>query len=100
MRLLFYLTTILAAIDVSLAAPSPPTPAEKRGLHNFVIGPDHPLMLTRRGPALADTATNYNKDFTTGGIVNFLPGNGEFNVTWNTTDDFVVGVGWNPGSTL
>ncbi|KAH8703775.1 concanavalin A-like lectin/glucanase domain-containing protein, partial [Talaromyces proteolyticus] len=44
-------------------------------------------------------STNYEQDYTTGGTVSFSPANGEFYVSWDTTDDFVVGVGWNPGDT-
>jgi len=86
----------LSAISAVLAAPAP-APVEKRGDFNFMMGPDHPLSLARRN--LTRRSTNYNQDYTTGGTVNFTPSNGAFSVNWNTQDDFVVGVGWNPGST-
>jgi endo-1,4-beta-xylanase len=100
MGVLLHLTLALAAIGSSLAAPSPSPPVEKRGPHDFVMGPDHPLMLARRNLTLAGRSTNYNQDYTTGGTVYFAPASDEFYVSWDTTDDFVVGVGWNPGSTL
>jgi len=82
----------LSAIAVSIAAPTAETSPnlQKRGPYNFALGPEHPL--SRRGN------TNYNQDYTTGGTVNFSPSTNGFSVNWNTQDDFVVGVGWNPGS--
>ena len=44
--------------------------------------------------------TNYVQDYTTGGDVEFSHSSGSFYVNFDTTDDFVVGVGWNPGSTV
>ena len=97
---LSHLAMALAAIAPALAAPKAETPVQKRGPHNFVMGPDHPLMLARRNLTMSRRATNYDQDYTTGGTVDFSPASGEFYVAWDTTDDFVVGVGWNPGSTL
>ncbi|KIM99870.1 glycoside hydrolase family 11 protein [Oidiodendron maius Zn] len=92
-----HLVLVLSAIASSLAAPSP---VQKRGPHNFVMGPDHPLMQAKRNLTMSRRAsTDYNQDYTTGGTVYFAPASGEFYVSWDTTDDFVVGVGWNPGST-
>lgn len=83
----------LSAVTASLAAPAEVAEksVEARGPHNFFLGPNHPLA--RR------SAINYNQDYTTGGTVNFSPSNTGFSLNWNTQDDFVVGVGWNPGST-
>lgn len=91
----------LAVLTSVFAAPTGETEAsvEKRGPYNYVMGTDHPLTLARRNETLARRATNYNQDYTTGGSVYFAPESGEFYVSWDTTDDFVVGVGWNPGST-
>lgn len=88
-----HLTVALSAVTPLLAAPteSDAAPVQKRGPFDFVLGPDHPL--SRR------SSTNYDQDYTTGGTVSFYPASGEFYVAWDTTDDFVVGVGWNPGST-
>ena len=81
-----------SAVAGSFAAPTEITHGvQKRGPMNFVLGPDNPL--SRR------SNTNYKQDYTTGGSVNFSPGTNEFSVTWNTQQDFVVGVGWQPGST-
>lgn len=89
------LIVVLSAITISVAAPAPTDPVarviQERGPYNFALGPDHPLA--RR------SNTNYNQDYTTGGTVDYSPGTNKFSVTWNTQDDFVVGVGWNPGST-
>lgn len=95
------LVVVLAAVHSVIAAPTEQTEAsvQKRGPHNFVMGPDHPLMMARRNESLARRSTNYVQDYTTGGSVYFAPESGEYYVSWDTTDDFVVGVGWNPGST-
>lgn len=97
---LSHLAMALAAIAPALAAPKAETPVQKRGPHNFVLGPDHPLMLARRNLTMSRRSTNYDQHYTTGGTADFSPASGEFYVAWDTTDDFVVGVGWNPGSTL
>ena len=86
----------LSAIAISLAAPTEPV-LDKRGPYNFVLGPDHPFA--RRSNVTRRSNTDYNQDYTTGGTVNYSPGTNEFSVSWNTQQDFVVGVGWNPGST-
>ncbi|KAI1322611.1 concanavalin A-like lectin/glucanase domain-containing protein [Xylariaceae sp. FL0255] len=63
---------------------------------NFVLGPAHPLYPRN---ITARSNTNYDQDYITGGSVSYSPGTNEFSVTWDTTEDFVVGVGWKPGST-
>ncbi|KAH8667042.1 concanavalin A-like lectin/glucanase domain-containing protein [Xylariales sp. PMI_506] len=63
---------------------------------NFVLGPEHPLYPRNN---LTARATNYDQDYTTGGTVTYSPSTDYFSVKWDTTDDFVVGVGWNPGGT-
>ncbi|KAJ6264621.1 hypothetical protein Dda_0770 [Drechslerella dactyloides] len=92
----------LSAIAGSLAIPSPYVyPVGKRGEFNFHLGPDHPLAIAKRNESLARRSnTNYNQDYTTGGSVNFSPQTNGFSLNWNTQQDFVVGVGWNPGSNL
>lgn len=63
-------------------------------------------MLLRRNASLEargvplEERTNYVQDYTTGGTVNFTPSGNGFSLNFNTNNDFVVGVGWNPGSTL
>jgi endo-1,4-beta-xylanase len=96
---LSHLAIALAAIAPALAAPIAEVPVQKRGPHNLVMGPDHPLMLARRNLTMSRRSTNYDQDYI-GGTVDFAPASGEFYVAWDTTDDFVVGVNWNPGSTL
>jgi len=90
-----------SAIAASLAAPAVdilPPHVEKRGPNNFVLGPDHPLMLARRNATL-EKRTNYVQDYTTGGSVSFSPSGDYFSLSFDTTEDFVVGIGWNPGTT-
>jgi endo-1,4-beta-xylanase len=55
-------------------------------------------MLARRNASL-EARTNYVQDYTTGGTVSFSHTSSGFSLNFNTADDFVVGVGWNPGST-
>ncbi|KAI1322870.1 endo-beta-1,4-xylanase [Xylariaceae sp. FL0255] len=97
------LAVVLATTTSCLAGPAIPARsanAEKRGLQNFTLSHDHPLNVARKEEALKRRgATNYNQDYTTGGSVYFAPASGEYYASWDTTDDFVVGVGWNPGST-
>lgn len=99
----------LSAIAVSFAAPAAdplPPHVERRGPHDFVLGPDHPLMVLRRNASLEargvplEERTNYVQNYKTGGTVNFTPNGNGFSLNFNTYNDFVVGVGWNPGSTL
>ncbi|KAF3206586.1 hypothetical protein TWF106_011223 [Orbilia oligospora] len=91
----------LSSVALTLAIPtSSENTLEKRGDFNFLFGPDHPLAIARRNETLARRSnTNYNQDYTTGGTVQFSPRTNGFSVNWNTQNDFVVGVGWNPGST-
>lgn len=84
----------LAAVAHSLAAPANHVKdgLTKRGPSNFVLEANNTLV--RR------SSINYDQDYTTGGTVNYYSSSTGFEVTWNTEDDFVVGVGWNPGSTM
>jgi hypothetical protein len=93
----------LAAVAVSQAAPAAPAAEElgERGPMNFVMDFDH--ILSKRfgnfsvreiGPR---SNTNYVQNYKTGGTVNFSPSTNSFTLNWNTQQDFVVGVGWNPG---
>jgi endo-1,4-beta-xylanase len=106
--LIFSLSALSASLAAPLAGPDNevlPPHVERRGPHNFFLGPDHPLMLARRNASLEargmplEERTNYVQNYKTGGTVNFTPSNGGFSLNFNTNDDFVVGVGWNPGST-
>jgi endo-1,4-beta-xylanase len=84
---------VFAAITKSLAVPADLVSSSftKRGPADFVLEANSPL--SRR------SSLNYSQDYTTGGTINYTNSSTGFDVTWNTPDDFVVGVGWNPGST-
>ncbi|EPS39174.1 hypothetical protein H072_7081 [Dactylellina haptotyla CBS 200.50] len=87
----------LSAVSAAVAVPT----VEKRGDFNFIFGEDHPLAIARRNETLARRSnTNYVQNYKTGGTVNFTPSTNAFSLNWNTQNDFVVGVGWNPGSNL
>ena len=88
------LVLALTAIAGSLASPTDflvKRDVEERSTPDFVLG-GHNAISRRQSP-------NYNQDYTTGGTVDYSPNGGSFSVTWNTEDDFVVGVGWTTGST-
>jgi endo-1,4-beta-xylanase len=88
------LVLALSAIAGSLASPTDflvKRDVEERSTPDFVLGRDNAIS-RRQSP-------NYNQDYTTGGTVDYSPNGGSFSVTWNTEDDFVVGVGWTTGST-
>lgn len=87
------LVVTLFAVTGALASPLlGPHISTERGPSNFTLKRDH--TLNRRANV------NFDQDFTTGGDVIFTPNGASFTVDWDTTDDFVTGVGWNPGSTL
>ncbi|EED12490.1 endo-1,4-beta-xylanase (XlnA), putative [Talaromyces stipitatus ATCC 10500] len=94
-----YSSLLLAfsAIAGSLAAPAESIVKDdiaKRGPSNFVINATNATSsLARR------SAINYNQDYTTGGTVNYYHSSTGFQVNWSTQNDFVVGIGWSPGST-
>lgn len=85
------LAVALFAIAGTLASPRG-TVTEKRGPQDFVLG--------RHNVVSRQSAPDYNQDYTTGGTVDYSPDGSSFSVTWDTEDDFVVGVGWTTGSTL
>ncbi|KAB5571731.1 concanavalin A-like lectin/glucanase domain-containing protein [Coniochaeta sp. 2T2.1] len=96
------LNTILIALVGAAATLAAPTPTEagleSRGPANFVLHPDHPLA--RRFANLTErTNPSYTQNYKTGGTVNFTPTGTGFNLNYNVQQDFVVGVGWNPGNT-
>jgi hypothetical protein len=103
-----YLSLALAAFSGALAAPveveaEPPTVVlDERGMPNFIFDENHPLSIARREANLTmmgRSNTNYNQNYKTGGTVNFTPSTNKFTLNYNVQQDFVVGVGWNPGST-
>jgi endo-1,4-beta-xylanase len=85
----------LSAVASSLAAP---TTVEERGPADFILHPDHPLA-RRFGNLTERTNPSYTQNYKTGGTVNFTPTGTGFNLNYNVQQDFVVGVGWNPGNT-
>jgi endo-1,4-beta-xylanase len=87
------LVVVLSAIAGSLACPTELVKRDitERGPQDFVLQPEN--AVNRR------STPNYDQDYTTGGTVNYSPSGSSFSVTWNTQDDFVVGVGWTTGST-
>jgi endo-1,4-beta-xylanase len=104
-----YLTAALAAVTGALASPvqveaeQPTVVLNERGVPNFIFDDNHPLTIARRAAnvtgILARSNTNYNQNYHTGGTVNFSPSTNKFTLNYNVQQDFVVGVGWNPGST-
>jgi endo-1,4-beta-xylanase len=93
-KLTFGLTAIATALASRVGLGT--NVIEKRGPFNFSLDPDHPLF---RRNLTSRSNTNFNQDYTTGGTVNYSPGTNGYSVSWNTQQDFVVGVGWQPGST-
>ncbi len=83
----------LSAVAATLAAPT----VEKRGAADFVLHPDHPIA-RRIGNITARSNPSYTQNYKTGGTVNFSPTGTGFTLNYNVQQDFVVGVGWNPGS--
>jgi endo-1,4-beta-xylanase len=92
------LVAVTASFAAPVADPDLPPHVERRGPNNFVLTADHPLMVARRNASL-EARTNYVQDYTTGGTVNFAHSGNSFSLNFNTKEDFVVGIGWNPGST-
>jgi endo-1,4-beta-xylanase len=94
----------LSAVAGSLAAPQSNLAPRAGTPPNFVLDANHPLMLARRNFTNAlmgrQSNTNYNQDYTTGGNIQYSPGTNEFSLTYSVSQDFVVGVGWNPGGTV
>jgi len=87
----------LAAVGASLGAPAAEKVEERRDM-DFSLGIDHPLS-KRFGNFSVRSDSNYVQNYKVGGTVNFTPETNSFTLNWNTQQDFVVGVGWNPGGT-
>lgn len=84
------LVVALVTIAGSLASPVGPVVAE-RGPSDFILGPHNDVRRRQ--------STDYTQDYTTGGDVSFSPNGNSFSVTFDTTNDFVVGRGWSTGDT-
>ena len=86
------LAIALSVIAGSLAAPKAESAPIERDLEkrapNFELR-NHNLLSPRQ---------NYEQDYQTGGDVVFTYTSDSFTVQFDDADDFVVGVGWQPGS--
>lgn len=82
------LVLALGTAVLSLAAPAPVSSPDG---FNFTLMPRSGSGLGRR--------QSYQQDYTTGGDVVYSVSGNSFTVKWDTQDDFVCGLGWNPGST-
>lgn len=93
------LVLVLSGLGASLAAPAATQPElEGRTPADYVLHPDSPLA-RRFANLTARQNPSYTQDYTTGGTVNFNPTGTGFTLNYNVQQDFVVGVGWNPGNT-
>ncbi|QKX60684.1 uncharacterized protein TRUGW13939_07830 [Talaromyces rugulosus] len=92
------LSTLLVTLSTITASLAAPTSSEAkrdvdlatRGPHDFFLGAD---TLSRRG------AIDYDQDYTTDSTVSYSPTSTGFSVNWSNSQDFVVGVGWQTGTT-
>jgi endo-1,4-beta-xylanase len=87
------LSAIIVTGAFALPAPEPALEA----LPNFTLRSEDPSLvsLARRAEAI-----NFNQDYVASGAnVQYTPneGAGSFSVTYDTDEDFVVGLGWQPG---
>ncbi|GKT54260.1 glycosyl hydrolase [Colletotrichum tofieldiae] len=96
----------LAAVAASVGAPASQLQsdslsphAQRRGPHDFFLGPNHPLMIASHNVSELKAGTDYIQNYKTGGTVNFMPSGNGFSLDFNTKNDFVVGVSWKTGST-
>jgi hypothetical protein len=87
----YYLATICAFFAGALALPAGAGPEP-----DIILRGNSTLLdLVRRAEAV-----NFNQDYIAGGAnVQYSPneGAGTYTVNYNTQDDFVVGLGWQPG---
>lgn len=97
MGALSVLLITLSSIAVSFAAPASSEAKQvdvdlaARGPHDFILGADN--ALSRRA------AIDYDQDYTTDSTVSYSPTSTGFSVDWSNSQDFVVGVGWQTGTT-
>ena len=89
---LFLLSAIVAGVS-ALPAPA----SEPEAVPNFTLRSGNSSLsnLVRRAQGV-----NYNQDYVASGAnVQYTPnqGAGSFSVKYNTNQDFVVGLGWQPG---
>lgn len=82
------LLTVLYAAASALALPTSTT--TDLIVPDFVLSPEH--ALNRR------QSINYNQQYTTGGSIQYSHSGSSYSAIWNNANDFVVGIGWNPGN--
>jgi endo-1,4-beta-xylanase len=95
------LAVALSAVGAALANPRAYGDSEQvqeRGEPNFVLDFNHPFNIARRN-LTSRSNTNYVQNYKTGGTVNFQTSTNAFTLNYNVQQDFVVGVGWQPGGT-
>jgi endo-1,4-beta-xylanase len=99
--MVFFSSIVVSLLAISISLASPAIPVERksveRGLPNFDLQGFNATAF-REGLLHLQTV-NYNQDYTTGCTVDFSGSGSEFSVTWDTSDDFVVGRGWSTGTT-
>lgn len=84
---------LTALIGCAFAAPAEPIILSRSALNQT---PNPAAELSRRAQAV-----NYNQNYVASGAnVQYKPNQstGQFSVSYNTQQDFVVGLGWNPGN--
>jgi endo-1,4-beta-xylanase len=95
------ISVVLAVLSVVADAIAVPTPSEEIEARNLTTrGPTDFVLNPELGSLFRRSSINYHQDYTSGGTVNYSPSSSGFYVQWNTQNDFVVGVGWNPGNTM
>ena len=85
LKLLLAFTAAAAALALPTLVP------EDSAAPNFVLRYDNETLERRQ-------SINYNQDYTTGGSISYTHSGNSFSATWNNPQDFVVGIGWNPGN--
>jgi endo-1,4-beta-xylanase len=99
--MVFFSSIVVSLLAISTSLASPAIPVERniaeRDLPDFDLTGFNATAF-REGLRRRQSA-NYNQDYTTGGTVDFSGSGSEFSVTWDTSDDFVVGRGWSTGTT-
>jgi endo-1,4-beta-xylanase len=84
---------IIAAIPLSLGAPTEPGPLYTRDLEERIPDFDFFANVSR-----LTSRQDYNQNYKTGGNVNYSPNSGGYSVKFSGAQDFVVGKGWTTGS--
>ena len=91
----FFVTLSAIVATGAFALPAPELAPEVAQFFELRSGNSSLSNLMRRAESI-----NYNQDYIASGAnVQYSPnqGAGSFSVTYNTNQDFVVGLGWQPG---